>query len=115
MDRKAPPQYTQTQVASESESLDSPLSQRPAVQPTERYELMEEIGRGSMGIVYAAHDRQSEHRVAIKVLVSGEPPLRLTVASVSSSKPRSPRNFSIPEPHRSMNWANWQTAARLRQ
>jgi serine/threonine protein kinase len=42
-----------------------------------RYELQEELGRGGLGIVYAARDLQLQRTVAIKVLDSTLPPLRL--------------------------------------
>jgi serine/threonine protein kinase len=42
-----------------------------------RYELEGEIGRGGLGVVYAARDQQLQRRVAIKVLDSTLPPLRL--------------------------------------
>jgi serine/threonine protein kinase len=42
-----------------------------------RYELEGEIGRGGLGVVYAARDHQLQRLVAIKVLDSTLPPLRL--------------------------------------
>ena len=33
-----------------------------------RYELQEEIGRGGLGVVYAARDMELDRRVAIKVM-----------------------------------------------
>src|SRR5437016_3791460 len=42
-----------------------------------RYELREEIGRGGLGVVYAALDRQLQRPVAIKVLDATLPPMHL--------------------------------------
>jgi serine/threonine protein kinase len=35
-----------------------------------RYVLKQEIGRGGLGVVYAAHDRDLDRQVALKVLDS---------------------------------------------
>ena len=33
-----------------------------------RYQIIEEIGKGSMGVVYKAHDPQIDRLIAIKIL-----------------------------------------------
>ena len=43
-----------------------------------RYELENEIGRGGLGVVYAARDRELNRRIALNVLeapIAGEPQL----------------------------------------
>ena len=51
-------------VASQSSSTDSAMAR------SERFELLEKLGEGSMGVVYAAYDKLRDMRVAVKTMRS---------------------------------------------
>jgi tetratricopeptide (TPR) repeat protein len=46
------------------------LSTAPGDVLVERYEVIDELGRGAFGVVYRAHDRVADSNVAIKILTS---------------------------------------------
>jgi len=45
---------------------------RPGEVVTERFEILRSAGSGGMGVVYQAHDRQTDRAVALKVLIERE-------------------------------------------
>src|SRR5688500_5034246 len=53
----------------------------PGLPSVAGYTITREIGRGGMGVVYAAHDRAFERRVAVKVMHHGQDGGRFVVES----------------------------------
>ncbi len=77
-------------------------------QPFEHYELLQEIGRGGMGIVYLARQRQLERLVAVKVLRATA--IRESERARFQRKRHWPRIYSIPILFKSSKYL-WKLAA----
>ncbi|MCB9752652.1 MAG: serine/threonine-protein kinase [Myxococcales bacterium] len=86
-----------------------------------RYEVLEEVGRGGMGVVYRARHRTLEKQVAIKVLLPGAPQGRFLQEARILAKIDSPHVVEIHDfdilPERGpvlvMEWINGLDLARL--
>jgi O-acetyl-ADP-ribose deacetylase (regulator of RNase III)/tRNA A-37 threonylcarbamoyl transferase component Bud32 len=62
---------------------------------TDRYEIVREVGRGGMGVVYKARHRQLEKEVAIKVLLPGASEERFRREARLLAKIRSPHVVAV--------------------
>jgi hypothetical protein len=68
----------------------------PSFPPFGKYELLREIGRGAMGVVYDAQDSELDRRVALKMLISPPRP------DPKESKPEEDRFLRESQLHRSL-------------
>jgi hypothetical protein len=76
--------------------LESATPKVPSFPPFGKYELLREIGRGAMGVVYEAQDSELRRRVALKMLIS--PPRQ----DPKESKPEEDRFLRESELHKSL-------------
>src|SRR5262245_4793744 len=62
------PERALLHLAAEPQMAETPRAPKPGDVLSQRYSLLAEVGRGSMGVVFRAKDMTTDHLVAVKVI-----------------------------------------------
>lgn len=74
----------------------------------ERYEILEELGSGGMGVVYRARDRELDEQIAIKLVRAGSPHLHDGIIQRLKMESRLARRITHPNVVRTHDFGEWR-------